>query len=334
MPTSALRTGIKLIAIIVLLIIAWFAYRLLLMIFAGVLFGVFLQGAAQLLERHTPLKGGWALAAVLLILCAFIGLLGWRAYPRLADQASSLSRDLPQAVESLRSSLEKSPLGGLLPPKDSPGTGIRKAVTSWAESAASAALSAGTALIVIVFVGIYLAADPGLYRDGIIRLLPESSRDKARQVFPHLGSILQRWLTARIILMIVNGGLTAIGLWILGIPLALILGVIAGLLNFVPNIGPWIAAAPAFLIALGQGTNKALYVAALYLLLQSLDGYVFTPLAQKRAASLPPALIIAFQVLMGILAGPLGLLLATPIAATLLVLIKMLYLHETPDETH
>src|SRR4051794_27688721 len=74
MPTSALRTGIKLIAIIVLLIIAWFAYRLLLMIFAGVLFGVFLQGAAQLLERHTPLKGGWALAAVLLILCAFIGL--------------------------------------------------------------------------------------------------------------------------------------------------------------------------------------------------------------------------------------------------------------------
>jgi predicted PurR-regulated permease PerM len=136
----------------------------------------------------------------------------------------------------------------------------------------------------------------------------------------------------RIILMVSNGLLTTLGLALLGIPLAFVLGVIAGLLNFVPNIGPLIGAIPAVLIGLMQDPATGLYVALLYLVLQMVDGYVLTPLVDQRAVSTPPALIITFQVFMGLVVGALGLLLATPLAAVLLVLVKMLYIEDTLGE--
>jgi len=138
----------------------------------------------------------------------------------------------------------------------------------------------------------------------------------------------------RAILMVVNGVFTALGLWLLGIPLALTLGTIAGLLNFVPNIGPIIAGVPAVLIAWTLGPVPALYVLLLYIFLQSLDGYVLTPLIQQRTVALAPALTITAQLLFGALAGTMGLLLATPLTAGTLVLIRKLYLEDVLDEEH
>jgi predicted PurR-regulated permease PerM len=327
---SALKTGVKLMAVGAALLVAWLASDLLLIVFAGVLFGIFLEALTRWIARRAGLAHGWSLAVVVVMLSCLLGLLAWRAYPKLAEQAHDLGERLPQAVQSLRTAVEASPLSALIGQGGGSTARVRRVAFSWAEGAVSAVMTASTAIVVIVLVGIYLAAEPRLYRDGAIRLLPRPARDRARQVISKLGEVLERWIVARIVLMVINGGLTAIGLWVLGIPLALILGVIAGLLNFVPNIGPLIAAVPAILIGWMQGPGAALWVAGLYLFLQSLDGYVFTPLAQKKAVSLPPALIITFQVLMGMLAGPLGLLLATPLAATLFVLVKMLYLNDSP----
>jgi predicted PurR-regulated permease PerM len=138
---------------------------------------------------------------------------------------------------------------------------------------------------------------------------------------------LRRWLLGRFLLMISNGIITSVGLWIMGIPLALTLGIIAGLLNFIPNLGPIIASIPAILIALLQSPADALKVAIFYLAVQAVDGYLFTPLVQKWTVSLPPAITILSQVLLGILTGTLGVLLATPLAATAVVVIKVTYLH-------
>ena len=148
------------------------------------------------------------------------------------------------------------------------------------------------------------------------------------EVWNAVGDTLRRWLVGRAVLMVVNGVMTAAGLWLLGIPLALTLGTIAGLLNFVPNIGPIIAGVPAVLIAWTMGPMPALYVLVLYIVLQSLDGYVLTPLIQQRTVSLAPALTIAAQLLFGVLAGTMGLLLATPMTAAALVLINKLYLED------
>ena len=127
------------------------------------------------------------------------------------------------------------------------------------------------------------------------------------------------------LLMLANGILTSIGLWLLDIPFALTLGLIAGVLNFVPNLGPIIASIPAILIGLTQSPSQAIYVGILYLALQAADGYIFTPLVQQQAVNLPPALTITAQLLMGVLLGPWGLVLATPLVAASIVFIDKLY---------
>jgi predicted PurR-regulated permease PerM len=125
--------------------------------------------------------------------------------------------------------------------------------------------------------------------------------------------------------MVEVGTLIAVGLWLLGVPLALTVALLTAALGFIPNIGPVVSAVPAVLLALTQGPAQALYVALLYLGVQSFDGYVVTPLVQQRTVSLPPALLLLAQVLLGVLLGGVALTLATPLAVVALVLVKKLY---------
>jgi len=129
--------------------------------------------------------------------------------------------------------------------------------------------------------------------------------------------------------MLILGVLTTLGLWILGIPLALTLGIIAAVLSFIPNIGPIISAVPAILIALIESPSKALYVIFLYIGIQTVESYLITPIIQKKAVHLAPALLIAVQIMIGVLLGALGLLLATPLMVVIIVLVQMLYVQDT-----
>ena len=139
---------------------------------------------------------------------------------------------------------------------------------------------------------------------------------------------LKSWLAAQLISMTVVGVLTGIGLLLIGMPLAFILGIIAGLLAFIPNIGPVLAVAPALLLAFGEGPSMLLWVAAVYLSVQTLESYVITPLVQQERVDLSPALVIAAQLLFGVLFGLLGLALAMPLVAVGRMLIKELYVHD------
>lgn len=132
--------------------------------------------------------------------------------------------------------------------------------------------------------------------------------------------------------MVVVGAATALGLYLLGLPFALSLGLLAALLDFVPNFGPLISALPALLLALLQGPWQVLYVALLYVGINLLDGYLLTPLVQRRTVSLSPALLLFAQLLMGVLAGALGVLVATPLSAVTLLLVKRLYIEERLEE--
>jgi predicted PurR-regulated permease PerM len=201
-------------------------------------------------------------------------------------------------------------------------------IVSGVTGLASATLSVVVNVLVVFIIGLYLAAQPEMYAGGIKRLLPLRYRARAGEVLGVLDEALGRWLIGRCGLMLVNGGLTAAGLWLLGMPLALTLGLLAGLLNFVPNFGPVIAALPAVLIAFLQGPQQALYVALLYVTVQMLDGYLLTPLVDRRSVELPPALTISAQVLLGLLFGFVGLLVASPLAATVMLLVKMLYIED------
>jgi predicted PurR-regulated permease PerM len=196
------------------------------------------------------------------------------------------------------------------------------------------AMSVGNALadtVLVLIGGIYLAAQPDLYRRGIVQLVPPRGRELAGQALSDSGTALKRWLLGRLTAMAAVGILTGIGLSIIGVPSALTLGLLAALLDFVPFIGPIIAAIPAILIALTQSPEAALWTAGLYLLVQQLEGNIIDPMVQQRAVDLPPALLIFSLVAGGLLFGVIGILFAAPLTVVIFVLVKRLYVREALD---
>ena len=211
------------------------------------------------------------------------------------------------------------------------GDGVMKRATRFANQILHGLL----ALFVVLVTGIYLAAAPRMYVEGVVMLAPHARRRRYREVMGRLAYVLRWWMIGQLIPMVAIGILTAVGLKIIGVPMWLFLGLLAALFNFIPNFGPLISGTPAFLLALADSPTKAMWVVGLYILAQSLEGYVLTPMVQRRAVELPPALLILFQVLAGLLLGVLGVVLAAPLLAVVVVAIKMLYVEDVlGDETH
>jgi predicted PurR-regulated permease PerM len=186
-----------------------------------------------------------------------------------------------------------------------------------------------TNILFVVIFGIFLAANPKLYQRGLLQLFPQSKRERVQEVLNALGHTLRGWLLAQLVSMVVIGVLVALGLWWLGMPFVLSLAFIAFLLEFIPTVGSFLSAAPAVLIAFTQSPTMALWVLLFYLVVQTVEGNLLMPLIQQRVVHLPPALTLLTILIMGTLFGFLGLLVATPLLAVILVLVKMLYLEDT-----
>lgn len=258
----------------------------------------------------------------------------WLLAPHIAAQADGLAQGLTDSLQQLQAQLSQYGWGKRLLAQ-APGIAElaqRANVVARVTGVFSSTLGVVANIVLVGFMGLYLAVAPAVYVNGIVRLFPKQRRARMTEVLAAVGETLRRWLVGRVILMVSNAVLTTIGLQILGIPMALTLGLVAGLLNFVPNIGPIIAGIPAVLIAWTLGPMPALYVLLLYIFLQSIDGYVFTPLVRQRTVSMPPALTISAQLLFGVLAGAMGLLLATPMTAAALVLVRKLYVEDVLGE--
>ncbi|MFD1354710.1 MULTISPECIES: AI-2E family transporter [Methylorubrum] len=187
-------------------------------------------------------------------------------------------------------------------------------------------------VLVIAFLGIAIAADPGSYRNGALRLVPVRHRDKGARVLDGSGETLRHWLFGQLLTMAAIFALTWAGLSFLGIGGALILGLQAGLLAFVPTIGPMIAGAIIVLSSLASGFNAALGAAGVYLAVQAAESYGLTPFIQRRALDLPAATIFAGQLLLGVLFGLWGVALALPLVAVIKVLLEELYIEDAPGE--
>ncbi|WP_430233377.1 AI-2E family transporter [Nitrosomonas communis] len=315
----------------ILMVLLWKAGEVFLLIFAGVLLAVFLNSLSKWIHQKMHLSEKWSLAFVLLVL-SFVTAIGiWSIAPEVSDQIDRLTEYIPQAVDQARQQILKYEwMRKLLEKKDqiasmaSDGSNITSTIAGMFSSTFGALAN----FLVFLVIGIFLAINPRIYLNGIIRLVPQNRRTRAREILHEVGSALQSWLLAKIIAMFVVGILTAIGLSLIGIELALLLGIIAALLTFIPNIGPILALIPAALLALMHGSDNLIYVIALYMGVQVLESYVLTPLLQQDMVDLPPALIISMQILLGVLAGGLGIILATPMTAASMVLIRMIYIED------
>jgi predicted PurR-regulated permease PerM len=181
----------------------------------------------------------------------------------------------------------------------------------------------------IFFVGLFLAVSPELYRDGFAKLFPIARRQRVVEVMNAIGDSLFSWLTGRFISMAVTGGGTGFVLFFLGVPMAITLGVITGLLTFIPNIGGILALGLSMLMALPQGPMTVLWVVIAYSILQLFESNILTPIVMQQKTSIPPALLLSFQVIVGALTGFLGLMVATPVLAASLVVVKQVWIHDT-----
>lgn len=323
-------------SVVLLLIFVWYTAGLLLLVFAGVLISILLRGVARLISRFTGLGRGVSIAATALLLAAAIVGVTWLVTTSLGAQIDELQTLIPAAIDSVNNyagshEWARQMISGL--PSVYEWFRARSGtVISGITGIASSTVSIAVNVIVVLVIGLYLAIQPSLYSGGALHLFPARFRERVDEAFSVLDENLWRWLGGRFSLMLTNGTSTAIGLWLLDVPLALTLGIIAGLLNFIPTFGPWIAAVPAVLVGFLQGPQQALYVAILYLVLQMLDAYVLTPLIDRKSVDIPPAVTIVALLLLGFAFGFLGLLLASPLTATIMILIKMFYVEDLLGE--
>ncbi len=300
--------------------------------FAAIFFAVLLNYTAQWLCDKLNFKYWLALLTVLAVIAGLIAAFVIFLGPSISNQVSEMIDTLPDTLKNFKERVTKTPLGQKIFDKipDDPSELIKdeQALFSKAMGSFSTLIGAIANFVIILISGIFLAANPGIYKKGFISLFPVDFRPRLNEVMDKTQKNLSLWMGAKLISMAVVGIASLIGLQLLNIPLPYALALIAALFSFIPNIGPYIALAPAVLIALLEGPEKALYVVILYFGIQIVESYAITPLIEKKLVSLPPGLTLLWMVLMGVLTGILGLILATPILAALIVIINELYVKD------
>ena len=314
-----------------LVLLAWRLSDVLLLLFGAAIVAVALRATAAPLERHLHLHPRLAISLAVIIVMIVLALGTWLIGDRLVMQSDDLRQRLPAALAALVTWARGHPVGvALLQLWNSANAGD----VPWAQVAnvATQTLGAVGSIGLMAVVGVYLAADPGLYRSGLVRLMPAGYRAAIDAALLASGHALSRWLLGQGISMVFVGSATAIGLALLGTPLALTIGVIAGVLAFIPFFGPIASGILAVLLAFMQGPTQALYVAALCVAIQQIEGNLLMPFVQRWAVELPPVLGITAAVIFGLLFGLPGVVLATPLMVVVMVLVQKLYVEGVLQE--
>jgi predicted PurR-regulated permease PerM len=305
----------------------WLTLRVDLVIFGGVLFAIALRRAAEAVSRVTRLPVGWSLLAVVILIIAFFSAIGWFFSQAIAGQITELSQQLPAAAAKVGNMISQSAIGKILS-YHIDTTSVQTSPTTLLQSFFGVAVNVVEVvggIVVLIFLAVYFAAESGLYVGGLVRLVPPARRARAAEILHETASAVWYWMLGRLFSMTMLGVVTAYGLWLLGVPLPVALGFLAGIMTFVPYIGSIASAIPSVIIAASINLTLAVYVIAFYLGVHVVEGYVLVPLVQRRAVHLPPALTLSAQVILGFLAGFIGLLFATPLVAAGLVLVRMIY---------
>lgn len=303
-----------------------------LLVFAGILLAVLFCGMTDWIVDKLHLNRGLSLLVSVLV---FFGLLIGAFVligPTVAEQVQQMRKTIPESLNDLEQWLAQyswgerltsempDDLGQVLPERDT--------IVSKISGAFASTLSFLADLLIVIITALFFASNPKLYTRGIVKLFPVRNRTRVLEVLNKIYSTLRYWLVGMLSAMAIIGVSAGIGYSLIGLPLAFALALIAFLLAFIPNIGPWIAGVPAVLIGLTESSQMALYVILVYGGIQMVESYIITPIIFQKTVDLPPALLLFVQVLFGIVQGGLGLLLAAPILAVAMVLVNEFYVKD------
>jgi predicted PurR-regulated permease PerM len=362
---DVLRTAALVMAMYIVARLIWFANQLVLTTFLGVLFGLAVSSGVDRLARYRAPRGVGAAVIVIAFIGLLVGFGAWVA-PTIRSQSVELRQRLPESIDRLQLWVDRHN-GGLIGTILTPAKTVARRDSSAAVAPRSADTTTAAApdstmslrdrigqqlsgatrylfpflsstlavlagLLIIIFLSIYIGADPELYHHGLMQLFPRRARHRAGEVLSAVASVLRRWLVTQLIAMLVIGAVTTVALLVLRVKAAFVLGILAGLLEFIPTIGPILSAVPAIAMGFLDSPEKALYVAITFWGIQFAENHLLIPLLMKGGVDVPPALTILSQALMALLFGFLGLMCAVPLLAAALVATKLLYVEAVVGE--
>jgi len=346
--------GIGAVAFAALLVFAWYFAATLFLMFAGMLLGVALNALTTMLGRVVKLPHALRLTIVCLVLAGLLSGAVFLGGATIAQQATALSDTIKSQLVGVKAFLERNgidtsyfDIGNPSASAASSTPATPGAATTHSLPSAGALASSGGAIVsqtfklllgtvsavgnffIVLFLGLTFAAQPGVYRKGLLFMAPARHRARATVIVDRIGETLERWLMAQIITMFAVFVVTWIGLAIIGIQSAFILGIQAGLLAFIPTIGALIAGMIVVIASLASGWVAAVSALVLFLGVHALESYVLTPIIQRQALDIPPATLFAFQILLGVVFGIWGIALALPLMAIVKVMIDHFKAEET-----
>ncbi len=341
--SDLVRAALVVVATLVGLQLLWSARFLVLTTFLGILLGLAAASAVDWIQTKVKITRSVAAPLVVFGVVGVLVLVAFWTGPTLAEQSAELRVKLPEAVTKFEGWLaQKQPalLNVIAPPDTSgvvPESGGRlvgalsthsEKISGFAFGVLQSTVAVLAAGVFVIFLAVYIAADPATYRRGILLMIPLERRHRVEELLTALGGALRTWFTTQLIAMLVIGVVTTILLLLVGVKAAFPLGVIAGLFEFIPNIGPTLSAIPAILMGFADSPRMALTITALYWGIQFLENNLLIPYLMKEQLDLPPALTLVSQVIMAYVFGFLGLFVAIPMLATVVVAVRMFWVDD------
>lgn len=317
------------VAVVATPILVWYLFGVILMIFGAIILAMLLRLGAQPLMRWPAMPEPIALAMSGLLILGVIGISGYLFGTRVSNQFQDVVQRTADASTSLQGSLRGTAAGNYLLSHVIGGNlsltdivpGVLKVSTTFLEG-----------VIIVLISGAYLAAQPELYRRGLIWLFPPRKHARAAEIFDGIAAALRLWLLGQLFEMVLIGVLTIFAVWIIGVPSPLALGLIAAIGEFIPYLGPILAAIPAILVALTKSPETALWTLVAYLIIHQIEGQIVTPLIQRHMVAIPPAVMLLGIVSITYLFGAVAIIFAAPIAVVVFTAINLLYVRDTLGE--
>jgi predicted PurR-regulated permease PerM len=314
-----------------LALLIWKLSDVLVVTFGGIVLATVLRAMSMPLSRWTHLAHRWALGIVLVVLLG-VGIGAFYLFGnQVATQTAELQQQLPTAVQKFEAYLNKSQVGRSIVQTVN-ASSITSTAWASAKTVAGVVVSAVADILLILFLSLYFAFDPEVYKRGFLLLVPPPRRHEVGRALDESGEALGKWLLAQVIAMATVGVLVWIGLTLIHVPLALALGVLAGILEFVPVLGPILFSIPGILLAFANSPQTAFYALLVYLIVQQIEGNVLIPLLQRWAVHLAPVVGLIAVVACGVLFGVTGVVFATPMAVVITTLVQRLYVKDALDD--
>ncbi len=307
-------------------VLVWFLFDVILIVIGAVLVAVLLRLVAEPFIRWLRFPESIALVCSGLITVAILAGAGYLFGTQVDTEFTDVVQRANSAVTTIMHRLQTSPSGKIVLQHIQGGGGF--SFPSFISSLFSVSISFLEAVVITLIGGFYLAAQPALYRTGLGKLFPRRMRGEVDETIDDIGAGLRLWLIGQLIQMVLIGGLTTIAVWFIGLPSPLALGVIAALAEFVPYIGPLIAAVPAILVASTQGLDAVIWTGAAYLAIHQIEGNLVVPLIQRQLIFIPPAVVLLGVVTILFVFGGVSVIFAGPIAVVVFIAIKKLYVRD------